>query len=110
MSSSNTGRAEPIPKREFDNPIYGGNETDSNVYTVPSYHQNLPEMESEPDHEFGNVIYGTEIVENTYSMLSSPATYDTVADVGQKEYEPINGVNGQTPVSASEQVYDDMDY
>ena len=34
MSSSNTGRAEPIPKREFDNPIYGGNETDSNVYTV----------------------------------------------------------------------------
>ena len=33
-----------------------------------------------------------------------------VADVGQKEYEPINGVNGQAPASASEQVYDDMDY
>ena len=108
MSFSNRGRAEPIPEREFDNSIYGGNETDNNVYTVPSYHQNLPEMESEPDHEFDNVIHGTEMVENTYSMLSSPAMYDTVADVGQKEYETTNGVNGQVPVS--EQVYDDMDY
>ena len=67
-------------------------------------------MESEPDHEFDNTIYGTEMVENTYSMLSSPATYDTVADVGQKEYETTNGVNGQVPAPASEQVYDDMDY
>ena len=79
--------------RDVDNPIYDDNEPDQNVYTVPSDHRDLSGMRSVPDYLFDNTIYGTETVENSYPIPNSPAAYDTVVDMGQKEHETINGVN-----------------
>ena len=44
-------------ENRFDNPIYGGDETDDNVYTTSFDHQ---DQQSLPNHEFDNPIYGNE--------------------------------------------------
>ena len=46
-----------VEDRRFDNPIYGGDETDDNVYITPFDHQ---DQQSLPNHEFDNPIYGSE--------------------------------------------------
>ena len=46
-----------VEERRFDNPIYGGDETDDNVYTTPFDQQ---DQQSLSNHEFDNPIYGSE--------------------------------------------------
>ena len=75
--------------REFDNPIYGSEENDVNVYDAPIF--NEQGSKSPPDHEFDNQIYGCEEdeegLENGYSLASACyfAIYDTVTDNGLSE-------------------------
>ena len=76
-------------EREFDNPIYGSEENDENVYDAPVF--NKQGSESPPDHEFDNQIYGCEEdeadLENGYSLASACyfAIYNTVTDNGLSE-------------------------
>ena len=46
-----------VEERRFDNPIYGGDEADDNVYTTPFDQQ---DQQSLNNHEFDNPIYGSE--------------------------------------------------
>ena len=74
-------------EREFDNPIYGSEEKDENVYNASVFNEQV--SESPPDHEFDNQIYGCEEdeadLENGYSLASAcyfAIIYDTVTDNG----------------------------
>ena len=77
--SSNRDRAESVPEREFDNPIYDENETCRNVYADLRDHHYLSSGQSEsgaaPDHELNNPIYGAESDETAYPM---PPNFSTV--------------------------------
>ena len=74
-------------ERVCDNPIYGSEDTDDQaVYTTPGLGNKVHEPTA--DHEFENIIYGTEAETNMYSLISDPAItrhalYDTVTKEGQ---------------------------
>ena len=56
--SSHDDQNEYGQERKFNNPIYGDGETDDGVYTTPL--QDQQGQGPVPDHEFDNLIYGTE--------------------------------------------------
>ena len=72
-SSDRANMAGSAPDRVFDNPIYGGNnEETEDMYADPdTNHHAGTGMGSSPYHEFDNPIYGGEPDENsTYSLLT----------------------------------------
>ena len=80
------------PDRVFDNPIYGGNDEETeDTYADPdANHHAGTGMGSSPYHEFDNPIYGGEADESsTYSLLADS-----------------NATRGGTHTTGSEQVYD----
>jgi hypothetical protein len=107
------------PDRVFDNPIYGGNDEETeDTYSDPDANRHAGTgMGSSPYHKFDNPIYGGEADENsTYALLADSSTEDpyssladsstgngTAAPTGQAAY--ANTKRG-THAIGNEQVYD----
>ena len=96
LSSSDRDKtAGSAPDRVFDNPIYGGNDEETeDTYADPdANHHAGTGMGSAPYHEFDNPIYGGEADENTYSLLADSSTenaYSSLAD------STVNGTAAST--------------
>lgn len=123
LSSSNGNQtAESAPDRVFDNPIYGGNDDETeDTYADPdANHLAGTGMGSSPYHKFDNPIYGGEADENStyalladdsstdhenaYSMLADSSTVNgTAASTGQAVY--ANAKRGTHAAAGNEQVY-----
>ena len=99
-------RTDSAANREFDNPIYGRNETE-NVYSNIDSHEAGIGIGPQPYHKFHNPIYsdgtGESDVYSVPSNSSSLSSDGTVTDAQQTAvYENTNGVTGR------EKVYDQI--
>ena len=108
LTATGAVRGEPdvhVHDREFDNPIYGRNETENG--SMHPYPHNYPQgvgTGPAPYHEFDNPIYGREIDDNTYSVISDSSWISSSAtrNPRRNDYETVNDVSQLTD---SEQVY-----
>ena len=108
-SISRDNTAESATERVFDNPIYGGNnEETEGVYADPyTNHQAGTGMGTSPYHEFDNPIYGGEAEESMYSMLEGSSSVNrTTAAVATGQTTHENTKRGGALVIGNEQVYD----
>ena len=97
-------RTDSAANREFDNPIYGRNETE-NVYSNIDTHQTGIGIGPQPYHKFHNPIYSDGTGENVYSVPSNSSSLSangTVTDTEQTMYENTSRMTGR------EQVYDQI--
>lgn len=104
LSANGERRGDPVTDREFDNPIYGRNETENGTYThvnPDNSHQTGLGMGQAPYHEFDNPIYGRD---NTYSTISDSST--TSSPPRNAEGRIYENINEESPLTdSSEQVY-----
>lgn len=101
-------RTDSAANREFDNPIYGRNETE-NVYSNIDSHQTGIGMGPQPYHNYHNPIYSEGTGENVYSVpsnSSSLSTSGTATDVDAERtmYENTNSYRE----TGREQLYDQI--
>ena len=105
-SNDRADMAGSAPDRVFNNPIYGGNDEETeDMYADPdTNHHAGTGMGSAPYHEFDNPIYGGEPDENAYSLPANSSTVNgTATSNGQTIF--TNTKRG-AHVLGNEQVYD----